>query len=151
MENKAFTLLLFCLLVVLSCAGCTIHGSSPKERSYTVAMNILHDVNSPRIFDEVRRCGDVVALRIVAFAAMSAAGSMEAGPDVEFDNRLDEIALVAVHALFSIDTEEAKEAIANYVRAFGKDGISSVLFKEWEEEISKSEGNDDNDTDVCLW
>ena len=106
----------------------------PKERSYRSAMTILGDVNSAKVLDRIKALEDVDALRIIAFAARASASGMEAGPDVSFDNRLNEISLAAIGRLFAVGSKSAKEAIADYKRAFVVDGAYGLLFKEWEEE-----------------
>ena len=106
----------------------------PKERSYRSAMTILGDVNSAKVLDRIKALEDVDALRIIAFAARASASGMEAGPDVSFDNRLNEISLAAIGRLFAVGSKSAKEAIADYKRAFPVDGAYGLLFAEWEEE-----------------
>lgn len=73
---------------------------------------------------------DVDALRIVAFAAHVAAWPMEAGPNVEFDNKMDEITFVALAQLFDIDSKEANDAIEFYKRSFPPDGAHGLFFEE---------------------
>ena len=88
--------------------------------------------------DRIKALDDVDALRIIAFAARASASGMEAGPDVSFDNRLNEISLAAMGRLFAVGSKSAKEAIADYKRAFPVDGAYGLLFAEWEwEEESK--------------
>ncbi len=62
---------------------------------------------------------------------------MEAGADEQFDNRLEDISLAAIHRLFVIDSEQARDAIEAYKHAFVVDGAMSLLFKKWEEETRK--------------
>ena len=62
---------------------------------------------------------------------------MEAGADVQFDNRLEKIALSALHRMFIIDTEQASDAIEGYKRAFVVDGAMSLYFLKWEDEARK--------------
>lgn len=126
------------LFAVVTClVGCTTQYQCPKEHSYAVAMQILCNPGASSIFDQIEECNDVVALRIIAFTASVAAWPMEEGLDVNFDNRLDDVFQVAMYKLFAIDSNESKEAIEYYKRAFPPDGAHSLLFKEWEEERSK--------------
>ena len=98
------------------------------------AMQILRHIDTPDIFEKIESCEDVDTLRIIAFAASISAWPMEAGPNIDIDNRLDDISQVAMHRLFTINTDEANEAIECYKRAFPPDGAYSLRFKEWEEE-----------------
>lgn len=114
--------------------GCATRYKCQKERSYMTAMQILRHIDTPDIFEKIESCEDVDTLRIIAFAASISAWPMEAGPNIDIDNRLDDISQVAMHRLFTINTDEANEAIECYKRAFPPDGAYSLLFKEWEEE-----------------
>jgi len=107
---------------------------SGKERSFDIAMKILREHNDIAVFDKIRACNDVDALRIIVYAASAAAWDMEAGPDVAFDFALHEIALGAIHRLFVINSQKSRDAIDGYKQAFCVDGIISMLFKEWQEE-----------------
>ena len=96
-------------------------------------MQILRNPEAEDIFDRIEACEDVDALRIIAFTARTAAWPMEAGPNVDFDNRLDDISQIAMRKLFAINTDEANDAIELYKRAFPPDGDYGLFFKEWGE------------------
>ena len=111
--------------------GCgTIAG---KERSFIIAMRILQETNCDDVFRKIKLCDDVDALRIIAFAAYTAAWPMEAGPNVDFDNKMDGIFHVAAQRLFEIDSDEANESIVCCRRAFSPDGARSLFLTECEE------------------
>lgn len=120
-------------LCAICLMGCATQQLCPKERSYTLAMQILNAPCEPQSIDKIEKCDDVDTLRIVAFAAHIAAWPMEAGPDTNFDNRLDEVSLVALYRLFYIHSEDSMDALEDYKRAFGIDGARSQFFTEWEE------------------
>ena len=82
---------------------------------------------------KIRVCDDVDVLRIIAFAASVTAWPMEAGPNIDFDNTMDDICIIAIQRLFDIDSDEADESIECYKRAFPPDGAYSLFFKECEE------------------
>lgn len=118
----------------------------PKERSCRSAMTILGDVNSAKVLDRIKALDDVDALRIIAFTARATAWTMEAGPNVEFDNKMDGITMTAIGRLHAIDSDEANDSIDCYKRAFPPDGAYSLFFKEWEEGRKPLRSKRDSDT-----
>ncbi len=123
--------------LMMTSTGCSIRFVSQKERSFDTAIQILERPHDRCIFDKINELSDVDALRIIAFASRATTWAMEAGSDVQFDNRLEELSLAAMHRLFIIDSEKAKDAIEGYERAFVVDGALSLSFKKWEEEARK--------------
>lgn len=133
--NNRHAVAICCGLVIILCiSGCATRCMSPKERSYALALGVLKNPRQADTYQKIESMKDVDALRIIAFTAESAAWRMDAGPDVEFDNQLHEIALAAIHRLFIFDSEIAREVIADYKKAFVVDGSVSLLFRQWEEE-----------------
>ena len=53
--------------------------------------------------------------------------------DVNFDNKMDGVAITTIGRLYAIDSDSANASIEYYKRAFPPDGAYSLLFKEWEE------------------
>ena len=130
----------FCVLPIALCmAGCASHSASPKERSCATALQILRESRAEEAFGRIKDCDDVDALRIAAFAARAAAWPGEAGPDVEFDDRMDAISLRALDRLFAIDSKEAEESLEYYKRCFPPDGGYGVYFGEREARRQASE------------
>lgn len=123
-----------CILLILGSAGCISIAVEPKERSYSIAMEILENPRQSDMHQRIESLEDIDALRIIVFAAASAAWDMEAGPDVAFDFTLHEMALAAIHRLFVLDSPKARDAIDGYKQVFCVDGSISTFFKEWEEE-----------------
>ena len=107
---------------------------STKEQSFNAAIKILSRSSSDEIIKEIHELDDVEALRVIAFTASIASWPMEAGSDMDFDNRMDGIFQAAMHKLFLIDSDAAHDAIEHYKRSFPSDGAQSLLFKEWEDE-----------------
>ena len=124
-------------LLVQMFLGCASYSPTPKERSFRMAMSILQKPLCNDTFDRVNEMSDVDALRVIAFASRSAAWSMEAGPDVEFDLVMLEMSLAAIHRLFMLDSASAREAIDGYKNSFLMDGAFTLLFDEWESEVKK--------------
>ena len=106
---------------------------SRKERSFNTAMKILRGHNDNEIFAKVKACEDADALRIIAFTANIAAWPMEAGANIDFDAKMEDVFYTAMQKLFDIDSDEANESIECYKRAFPQDGARSMFFKECEE------------------
>lgn len=125
-------IIFFCTLVICL-TGCQTRHICPKERSYLTAIEILQINDEEEIIDKIRVCDDVDVLRIIAFTASVTAWPMEAGPNVDFDNAMDDICIVAIQRLFEIDSHEADESIEYYKRAFPPDGAYSLFFKDCEE------------------
>ena len=115
-------------------SGCLAERQCKKEKSYFTALDILSKCGEDDVFDRIKLCDDVDALRIVAFSSSVAAWPMEAGENVNFDNRLDDIFQMAMNRLYTINSESAYDSVMLYKRAFPPDGAYSILFKEWEEE-----------------
>lgn len=124
------TLILLAFMAFLT--GCATWHHPPKGESYSLAIKILKNPNAHDVFKQIESCKDVVALRIIAFTARASAWPMEAGENIDFDNRLDDISIMALHQLFIINSEEANEAIEYYEHAFHPDGALSLFLKEWE-------------------
>ena len=123
----------FCAFSFLLClAGCTTRCMCPKERSHSIAMELLREPCTADASAKINHCTDVDALRIVAFAAHATSWPGEAGPDAEFDTGMDQIALMALPRLFAIDSEAADETIEFYNRSFPPDGGYGVFFREEE-------------------
>ena len=118
-------------------SGCLAEKQCKKEKSYFTALDILFKCGEDDVFDRIKLCDDVDALRIVAFSSSVAAWPMEAGENVNFDNRLDDIFQMAMNRLYTINSESAYDSVMLYKRAFPPDGACSILFKEWEENRSK--------------
>lgn len=124
-------------LAVVCLAGCAMRCKYPKEQSYEVAMQILRNPEPVCIHNQIEACEDVDALRIIVFTASAAAWPMEAGPNVDFDTKLDGVFQSAMHRLFAINTDAANDAIELYKRAFPPDGAYALFFEEWEEERTR--------------
>lgn len=120
-------------ILICCLTGCQTRYLCPKERSYLTAMRILQTSDAEVIISKVKACDDVDALRIIAFTANIAAWPMEAGPDVDFDHKMDGVFFVAMQRLFDMDSDKANESIECYKRAFPPDGARSLFFKECEE------------------
>ena len=120
----------FIAIFVICATGCQTRYQSPKERSYLAAMQILQTSDEQEIICKIKLCDDVDALRIIAFTASVAAWPMEAGPDVNFDNKMDGVAITTIGRLYAIDSDSANASIECYKRAFPTDGAYSLLFKE---------------------
>ena len=114
-------------------AGCQTRYSCPKERSYLTAMRILQTGGEEAVVNNIKACNDIDALRIIAFTATTTAWPMEAGSNVDFDNKMEGIFFIAMQRLFDMDSEEANESIECYKQAFPPDGAYSLFFKECEE------------------
>ena len=115
---------------------------STKEQSFAAAINMLSQYSNDEIVMEIRELEDVETLRIISFTASIASWPMRAGPDVEFDNRMDGISQAAMHKLFLSDSDLAGEAIEYYKRIFPLDGAHSLFFKECEEERRFRKGSE---------
>ena len=126
----------FIAVFVICATGCQTRYQSPKERSYLTAIQILRTPDEQDMIHKINSCDDVDALRIIAFTARVTAWPMEAGVDVNFDNKMDGVAITTIGRLYAIDSDSANASIEYYKRAFPPDGAYSLLFKEWEEEIS---------------
>ena len=111
---------------------------SRKERSFNTAMKILRGHNDNEIFAKIKVCEDVDALRIIAVTATVAAWPMEAGANIDFDAKMEDVFYTAMQKLFDIDSDEANESIECYKRAFPPDGAHSMFFKECEEKQRSS-------------
>ena len=132
---RTFTVVALVSFACETClVGCLARQQCPNEHSYSIAMQILDAPRDTETINKIEACEDVDALRIIAFAAHSAAWPMEAGSNGDFDNRLDSLSLVALRRLFSIDSEAARDSIDYYKRTFGIDGAYSLCFRKWEEE-----------------
>ena len=121
------------ILLIVCLTGCQTWHKCPKEYSYAIAMQMLRTSDEQVIINKIKACDDVDALRIIAFTARATAWTMEAGPNVEFDNKMDSITMTAIGRLYAIDSDEANDSIDCYKRAFPPDGAYSLFFKEWEE------------------
>ena len=113
-------------------AGCQTRYMCHKERSCLTAIQILQNSDDQDMICKIESCDDVDALRIIAFAARVAAWPMEAGPDVEFDNKMDMVALTSISRLYVIASDSANASIEIFKRAFPPDGTYSLFLKEWE-------------------
>ena len=125
-----------CVLIAIFAAcvtGCQTRYQSPKERSYLTAIQILRTSDEQDVIYKIKSCDDVDALRIIAFTASVAAWPMEAGSDVNFDSKMDGIAITSIGRLYAIDSDSANTSIEYCKRAFPPDGAYSLFFKEWEE------------------
>ena len=137
MNTARFTIsALVCLGMVFSFSGCAKNCLSRKGQSYFSAIDILSMPEWSNIFDHINSIEDVDTLRIIAFSAKSACWPMEAGSDLEMDNRLEQISLAAMRRLFAINSIKARESIEYYERTFGVDGDEKILFEEWENEAN---------------
>ena len=123
----------FIAIFVIGAAGCQTRYQSPKERSYLTAIQILRTPDEQDMIHKINSCDDVDALRIIAFTARVTAWPMEAGVDVNFDNKMDGVAITTIGRLYAIDSDSANASIECYKRAFPPDGAYSLSFKEWEE------------------
>ena len=123
----------FIAIFVICATGCQTRYQSPKERSFSTAIQILRTHDEQDMIYKIKSCDDVDALRIVAFTASVAAWPMEAGPDVNFDNKMDGVVVTAIDRLYARDSDSANASIEFYKRAFPPDGAYSFFFKEWEE------------------
>ena len=128
------TVNVFIAILVACVTGCQTRYQSHKERSYLTAIQIPRTPNEQDMIHKIKSCDDVDALRIIAFTASVAAWPMEAGADVNFDNKMDGVAITTIGRLYAIDSDSANASIECYKRAFPPDGAYSLLFKEWEEE-----------------
>lgn len=124
---KIRLVLLICLLFVV--CGCVSNNvdQSPKAKSLEFALEILKNPFSESVFFEISQCKDINALRIIAFSASATAWSMEAGYDVELDNRMDDISIAAIEQLLDIDSEETRFVIERFRQVFHNDGCSSHM------------------------
>lgn len=122
------------------CGAC-----SGKEQSFDAAMKILREYNDIAVFDNIKTCEDVDALRMIACTAHLAAWPMKAGPNVDFDNKMDGIFRMAMQRLFEIDSDGANETIESCKHAFSSDGAYSLFFTELEgaRKILRSKHNED--------
>lgn len=109
------------------CGAC-----SGKEQSFDAAMKILREYNDIAVFDNIKTCEDVDALRMIACTAHLAAWPMEAGPNVDFDNKMEDVAIEALKRIYDIGSDYVFESIEYYKRAFPPDGAYSLFFKEME-------------------
>lgn len=142
---RTFTVVAIVSFACETClVGCLARQQCPKEHSYSIAMQILDAPCDTETINKIENCEDVDALRIIAFAAHSAAWPMEAGSNGDFDNRMDSISLVALRRLFFIDSEAARDSIDYYKRTLGTDGSYSLCFRKWEEEKNQSKVIDAN-------
>ncbi len=131
MRNPRRTLAAILGLSMLFCvSGCATHRTCPKERSFSAALQMLGESRQAEAIREIRECGDADALRMVAFAARAASWPGEAGPDVDFDNRMEAVEFAALGRLFDLDSDEAKESLAEYERSFPPDGAFALFFEE---------------------
>ena len=79
----------FFAIFVTCLTGCQTRYQSPKERSYLTAIQILRTPDEQDMIYKIKSCDDVDALRIIAFTASVAAWPMEAGSDMNFDNKME--------------------------------------------------------------
>ena len=117
----------FIAIFVICATGCQTRYQSPKERSFSTAIQILRTHDEQDMIYKIKSCDDVDALRIVAFTASVAAWPMEAGPDVNFDNKMDGVVVTAIDRLYAIDSDSANASIEFYKRAFPPDGAYSFF------------------------
>ena len=106
--------------------------STSNVTSYEIAMEVLSNPRDKNIFEKISTIDDVNALRIIIFSTYSAAWPMEAGPNEDFDNLLYDIHLNALKKLISINTNESKDSVEFYKRAFSLDGCRSHIIEEIE-------------------
>ena len=140
------TVNVFIAILVACVTGCQTRYSSAKERSYLTAIQILRTSNEQDMIYKIKSCDDVDALRIIAFTASAAAWPMEAGPDVNFDSKMDGIAITSIGRLYAIASDSANASIEPYKRAFPPEGAYSLFFKEWEEGRKPLRSKRDSDT-----
>lgn len=126
------SLMILVVMTALHSTGCVNNCCCQKERSFLTAISILQRHAENDVFKAIRELEDIEALRIIAVSSRASAWPMEAGPDINFDNRMDDIALAAIQKLYLIDSSESREAIEYCQRFFEKDGARSQTFKEWE-------------------
>ena len=106
--------------------------STSNVTSYEIAMEVLSNPRDKNIFEKISTIDDVNALRIIIFSTYSAAWPMEAGPNEDFDNLLYDIHLNTLKKLISINTNESKDSVEFYKRAFSLDGCRSHIIEEIE-------------------
>ena len=106
--------------------------STSNVTSYEIAMEVLSNPRDKNIFEKISTIDDVNALRIIIFSTYSAAWPIEAGPNEDFDNLLYDIHLNALKKLISINTNESKDSVEFYKRAFSLDGCRSHIIEEIE-------------------
>lgn len=129
MNKKRLAKDLVCILSLLLCfLGCATRRMCPKERSFSLAMELFCEPCTADVVDKINHCMDVDALRIMAFAAHAASWPMEAGPDVEFDDKMDYITFSVLARLFAIDSEAASQSIVFFKRSFPPDGAYGFFF-----------------------
>jgi hypothetical protein len=63
---------------------------------------------------------------------MATAWPMDVGPNVNFDNKMEDIAIKALKRMYDIGSDYAFESIEYYKRAFPPDGAYSLFFNEME-------------------
>lgn len=112
--------------------GCQSERLCPKELSFLMAQEILQSSPDEDMSLKIKLCNDVDTLRIVAFAVASVAWTMEAGCNVDFDNKMESIVIDALKRLYDIGSDYALESIEYYKRAFPPDGAFSLFFNEME-------------------
>ena len=112
--------------------GCQTEQLSPKEQSYLKAQEILQSSSYENMALKIKMCDDIDVLRIVVFTAMATAWPMKAGPNVDFDNKMEDVAIEALKRMYDIGSDYAFESIEYYKRAFPPDGAYSLFFKEME-------------------
>ena len=135
----------YCVILLACLSGCQARTQCPKESSYLIAMQILRTSDEHDSFDKIKMCDDITALRIIAFTAIATAWPMEAGPNVDFDNKMDGIFRMAMQRLFEIDSDGANETIESCKHAFSSDGAYSLFFTglEGARKILRSKHNED--------
>jgi hypothetical protein len=119
--------ILFTLLM-----GCQVERSCPKEQSFLNAQEILKSSSDENIALKIKSCDDIDTLRIVVLAAMATAWPMDVGTNVNFDNKMEDIAIKALKRMYDIGSDYAFESIEYYKRAFCPDGAYSLFFNEME-------------------
>lgn len=123
-----------CVIVMaFSLTGCTNSSCCQKERSFCTANTILSQYSTDEVFKVIHGLEDIESLRIIAISSYFSAWPMEAGPDADFDNRMDDISHAAIQKMYLIDSPASREAIEQCKRIFKIDGAYSRFFKELED------------------
>ena len=81
-----------CIIVIILftfLVGCQTEQLSPKEQSYLKAQEILQSSLYENMALKIKMCDDIDTLRIVVFTAMATSWPMEAGANVNFDNKME--------------------------------------------------------------
>ena len=124
-----------CIIVIILftfLVGCQTEQLSPKEQSYLKAQEILQSSLYENMALKIKMCDDIDTLRIVVFTAMATSWPMEAGANVNFDNKMENIAIETLKRMYDIGSDYAFESIEYYKRAFPPDGAYALFFKEME-------------------